>query len=119
MFKSYTNGAINCYHTSYWATSEQGGPRGTAHIRKNQGFHLVAMGRDFIAGGGPGPHRVRVLKIGGKIQVEANGKISVAWQDDGKAFGPVLKDGLIGLRQMSHTKQCSYTHFKVWEVKPK
>lgn len=118
-FQTYHSGAINCYHTSYWATTEQGEPRGTAHIRKNAGFHLVAMGKDFIAGQGPGPHRVRVLKVGGKIQVEADGKIEVQWEDDGAAFGPALKEGLIGLRQMAYTKECSYTHFKVWGVKSK
>jgi len=114
VFTNYTNGAIDSYHASYWATSEKGEARGTAHIRKNHDFHLVAMGKDFMAGQGAGPHRVRVLKIGGRIRVETNGKISVAWEDDGKTFGPVLKDGLIGLRQMSYSKECSYTHFKVW-----
>ena len=119
LFVKYTNGPLNSYHTSYWATSEEGRPRGTAHIRKNTGFHMVAMGKDFVAGQGPGPHRVRILKVGGKMQVEANGRISVAWEDDGKAFGPILKEGLIGLRQMAYSKECTYTHFKVWEVKPK
>ena len=117
-FKTYHSGAINCYHTSYWAVDPEGAARGTSHIRKNQGFHIVAMGRDFIAGQGSGPHRVRVLKLGNRITVEANGKIEVRWEDDGKTFGPVLKEGLIGLRQMSHTGECNYTHFKVWAVKP-
>jgi hypothetical protein len=116
-FKTYHSGAINCYHASYWAVDPAGEARGTAHLRKNQGFHLVAMGRDFIAGQGAGPHRVRILKLGHRITVEANGKIEVRWEDDGKTFGPVLKDGLIGLRQMSHTSECTYTHFRVWAVK--
>jgi len=117
LFVKYTNGPLNSYHTSYWATRETGEPRGTAHIRKNSGFHLVAMGKDFVAGQGAGPHRIRILKVGGKIQVEANGKMAVAWQDDGKTFGPVLAGGLIGLRQMAYSQECSYTHLKVWEVK--
>jgi len=116
-FKTYHSGAINCYHVSYWAVAASGEARGTAHIRKNNGFHLVAMGRDFIAGQGAGPHRVRILKLGNQITVEANGKIEVRWEDDGKTFGPVLKEGRIGLRQMAHTGDCRYTHFKVWAVK--
>ena len=36
----------------------------------------------------------------------------------GKTFGPILKEGLIGLRQMAYTGECGYTHFKVWAVKP-
>jgi len=116
-FKTYHSGAINCYHTSYWAVDPGGKARGTAHIRKNSGFSLVAMGRDFVAGQGAGPHRVRVLKLGNQITVEASGKIEIRWEDDGKTFGPVLKEGVIGLRQMSHTGECSYTHFKVWAAK--
>ena len=51
---------------------------------------------------------------GGRITVEVNGKIAVQWNDDGATFGPVLKSGLIGLRQMAQASECSYTHFKVW-----
>lgn len=29
-------------------------------------------------------------------------------------FGPVLKEGLIGLRQMAHTGECSYSYLMVW-----
>jgi len=115
-FRTYHSGAINCYHVSYWAVAATGEARGTSHIRKNHGFHLVSMGRDFIAGQGSGPHRIRVLKLGNQITVEANGKIEVRWEDDGKTFGPVWKEGRIGLRQMQHTGQCSYTHFKVSAV---
>ncbi len=116
VFKRYHTGSLNAYHTSYWATQGPGNPRGTAHIRKNHGFHLVAVGKDFIAGHGPGPHRVRILKINGRIQVEVNGKLAVQWKDDGRAFGPVLNEGFIGLRQMAHTRECSYQVFKVWEA---
>ncbi len=116
-FKTYHTGAIDCYHTSYWAVGAEGDARGTSHIRKNHGFHIVSMGRDYIAGTGPGPHRVRVLKIGPKLSVEADGKIEVQWLDDGKTFGPVLNDGRVGLRQMAHTNECRYTQFKVSAVK--
>lgn len=116
LFATYHSGAIHCYHTSYWAIDPQGDARGTSHIRKNRGFHLVAMGRDFIAGQGSGPHRVRILKVGSRITVEANGKIEVQWEDDGKTFGPVWKEGCVGLRQMAHTGECGYSYFKVWAV---
>ena len=119
LFKTYHSGAIDCYHVSYWATGPGGEERGTSHIRKNRGFHIVSMGRDFIANQGPGPHRVRLLKLGPEIIVEVGGKIAVRWKDDGTTFGPVLGDGLIGLRQMAHTGECRYTYFKVHAVKPK
>jgi type 1 glutamine amidotransferase len=117
-FKTYHSGEINNYHVSYWAITPTGEARGTANIRKNHGFHLVSMGNDLIAGQGAGPHRIRILKLGNQITVEANGKIEVRFEDDGKTFGPVWKEGRVGLRQMQHTGQCSYTHFKVWAAKP-
>jgi hypothetical protein len=119
VFNRYHSGELNCYHVSYWATDPNGEARGTAHIRKNHGFHLVSQGRDFITGTGPGPHLVRVLKLGSQISVEVDGKLSVRLTDDGQAFGPALRGGLLGLRQMVYSRGCSYTHFKVWGAKTK
>lgn len=125
-FKNYHSGEIDCYHASYWATQRDGTARGTAHLRKNHGFHLVAEGPDLIAGAGsdpagpgpagPVPHRVRLLKLGGGIAVEVNGRVSLRWSDDGAALGPALRDGLVGLRQMEHSGSCAYTHFRVWSA---
>lgn len=115
MFKNYHSRDLDCYHTSYWACGSTGEARGTAHIRKNQGFHLVAVGKDFIAGQGAGPHQVRILKLGSNITVEVDGKIAVQWQDDAE-FGPVLGAGRVGLRQMGHVDECRYSYFKVSKV---
>lgn len=117
LFKNYHSRDLDCYHTSYWACGSTGEARGTAHIRKNQGFHLVSVGKDFIAGQGAGPHQVRILKLGPKITVEVNGKIAVQWRDDAQ-FGPVLGGGRVGLRQMAHADECRYSHFKVSKVSP-
>jgi hypothetical protein len=117
VFKAYHSGQLNNYHVSYWAaTSENGRARGTAHLRKNRGFQLVAAGQDFITGRGNGPHLVRILKLEGHIEVEVDGKIAIRWQDDGLGLGPVLQDGYIGLRQMAHTRECAYQHFNVWKA---
>lgn len=119
IFPTYHSGGLDSYHVSYWATSATGAGRDTANIRKNHGFHLVSQGLDFITGSGPGPHRVRILKLGGRIEVEVNGRLSVSWTDDGQTHGPGLQGGRIGLRQMVHTHACSYPHFKVWSVTAK
>jgi len=120
VFKEYHSGRLNCYHISYWACSgAQGGtPRGNANLRKNAGFFLPACGVDLIAGHGPGPHTVRILKDGPRIRLETNGRLALVFDDDGKTYGPVWKDGLIGLRQMAHTEDCSYSSFKVWKLEP-
>jgi hypothetical protein len=118
VFVNYTNRAIDCYHTSYSATHPDGAPRRTANLRKNSGFHLLASGDDHVAGRA-GPHRVRLLKFGGAIRLETNGELSLRFADDGTTYGPILRDGLIGLRQMAYTGEASYTQLRIWQVKPK
>lgn len=118
-FPNYHSSSLRCYHISYWATAPDGvGFRGTSNLRKNPGHRLVAIGDDHIAGAGAGPHKVRLCKIGGKIQLETNGKLSVVWEDDGKTLGAVLGGGYIALRQMRHTRSASYTHFKLFAITP-
>jgi hypothetical protein len=116
VFKAYHTGTLDAYHASYWAVDAGGVARGTSHVRKNHGFNLVALGQDFLADAGPGPHTVRVLKVGSLIEIETNGRIAVRFNDDGLTFGPALGAGAIGLRQMSHTGVCAYTRFRVWRV---
>jgi len=120
-FGTYHTGSLNGYHCSYWATNPADGGilRRTTNLRKNCGFAMPAAGIDRIGGACPGPHQVRLLKVGGKIRVETRGKLALAFDDDGKTYGPVWKDGYIGLRQMGHSQQVSYTHFKVWKVEPR
>jgi len=117
-FKTYTRGEIKAFHCSYWATV-QGILRRTTNLRKNPDFHMPAVGIDRIGGEGPGPHTVRLLKVGNRIQVETRGRVALDFTDDGATYGPLLKDGCIGLRQMRHSRQVWYTHFKVWKVEPR
>jgi len=117
-FRTYTHGKIKAFHCSYWAT-HMGLLRRTTNLRKNPGFYMPAVGIDRIGGEGPGPHLVRVLKVGNRVQVETRGRIVLEFTDDGKTYGPLLTDGYIGLRQMAHSRQVCYTHFKVWKVEPR
>lgn len=117
-FGEYIRGELQCYHCSYWATV-RGILRRTANLRKNPGFAMPAVGIDRIGGTGPGPHRVRLLKVGGRIQLETEGRLALVFEDDGNTHGPKFGDGYIGLRQMAHSRRVSYTHFKVWKVEPR
>ncbi|MEN8140618.1 MAG: DUF1961 family protein [Thermodesulfobacteriota bacterium] len=115
-FKQYTSGDINNYHVSYWA----GGTRGTANIRKNTGFHLVATGKDLVLPAPSGAFQtVRIYKKGGNIRLTVDDILSVAYDDNGKDFGPILNNsGWIGLRQMAHTVSCEYGHLRVYPLIP-
>lgn len=112
IFRRYIRGGLDNYHVSYWAVNET--PRMTTHLRKNHGFDLVAVGKDNIWGHGPGPHRVRLLKIAGTIQLEVRGEVVLNWADKGE----FLRDGHIGLRTMSRTGEVTYSNFKIWKVIP-
>jgi hypothetical protein len=116
LFKQYHSSDLNGYHISYWAAG-----RGTAHIRKNAGFRLVAEGEDLITDGPEHAFQtVRIYKRGGQIRCTVDDLVSIAFDDDGQTFGPVwTHSGWIGLRQMAHTVRCEYGHLKVWRLLPK
>lgn len=115
IYKQYHGGDLNCYHISYWAAG-----RGTANLRKSNGFHLVAEGQDLICDAPKDAFQtVRVYKRGGAIRLTVDETIALAWNDDGKIKGPVHdQSGWFGLRQMGHTHRCEYGHVKVYRLKP-
>ncbi|MCX7049459.1 MAG: DUF1961 family protein [Candidatus Sumerlaeota bacterium] len=115
LFAQYHSGDLNCYHISYWAAG-----RGTANVRKNAGFHLVATGNDLVTSAPAEAFQtIRLYKRGGVIRLMVDDIVSVAFDDDGKTYGPVwTHSGWIGLRQMAHTVRCEYGYLKVFPCKP-
>jgi hypothetical protein len=114
-YKQYHSGDLQCYHISYWAAG-----RGTANLRKSKGFHLVAEGKDLIAGAPQDAFQtVRVYKRGGAIRLTVDDVVALAWNDDGKINGHVYdRSGWFGLRQMGHTHRCDYGHLKIYPLRP-
>lgn len=114
-FAEYHSGDLHNYHISYWA-----GDRGTANVRKNAGFQLVATGRDLVAGAPSESFQtIRLYKRAGFIRLLVDDVIAVAFDDDGKTHGPVwTHSGWIGLRQMAHTVRCEYSDLRIWGLKP-
>lgn len=114
-FKQYHSGELNGYHVSYWA-----GERGTANIRKNKGFTLVATGPDLVVQAPAESFQtIRLHKRGGHIRLMVDDIVSVAFDDDGKAHGPVwTHTGWLGLRQMAHAIRCDYDDLKIYSCKP-
>jgi hypothetical protein len=113
-FPQYHSSDLNGYHISYWA-----GARGTANVRKNSGFKLVATGPDRVVDGAPDAFQVvRIYKVGGTIRLTVDDVIAVAFDDDGQTHGPVWNHrGWIGLRQMGHTVRCEYDSLSVYPIK--
>jgi hypothetical protein len=117
-FVHYIRGAITSYHVSYFANVEnyQMG-RVDSNLRKNNKFYRVGGGPVAIPPGTRGWQQLRLIKDGSRIQLFANGKISVDWTDDDPVrYGPRHTGGKIGLRQMTQTIG-AYRNFRVWELK--
>jgi hypothetical protein len=115
LFRQYHSGDLNNYHVSYWA-----GDRGTANVRKNKGFTLVATGPDLVVTAPEGSFQtIRLYKRGGAIRLMVDDIISVAFDDEGKTWGPIWSHpGWIALRQMAHTIRCEYDDVSVFPCKP-
>jgi hypothetical protein len=116
LFSDYINGAINCYHISYFANTPFNPGRVTCNMRKNHGFYLVSNGPAIIKGGDHSVHKLALMKKGGRIVLSIDGLKAIEFKDHGKKYGPRLEDGKIGLRQMSPTV-AEYRNFKVYSLK--
>ena len=96
-----------------YAIGKDGVPRGKTRLRKNPGANIMAEGASPIDGIAPGPHRIRVAKIGARILLEVDGELAFDWTDPGKDGIAPYGRGQIGLRQMQHTVEGSYGYFRV------
>ncbi|MDH7568064.1 MAG: DUF1961 family protein [Armatimonadota bacterium] len=113
IFARYHSGDINCYHTSYFA-----GSRGSANLRKNAGFHLVASGPDLVAQGGPEKwHSLSLTRFGPLISLVVDDVECFRWTDDGKTYGPLLGGGKIGLRQQNDLLYGDYRNLRVYGLR--
>jgi len=117
IFKQYTQGAINCYHISYFANTPSAPGRITSNMRKNSGFHVVANGPPGIEPGSKSVHAVRLIKDAAHVQLQVDGKVIIDFEDDGRRYGPVLHGGKIGFRQMEWTL-ARYRDFRVHGLAP-
>ena len=118
-FGNYTSGEIDCYHTSYTATDEQGVPRGSTHLKKDgKGVEKSKLGGGSapIDGKTDKAYRIRLAKLKNRIILEMDGKISFDIIDDASEENSSYASGQIGFRQMRHCLECSYGGLKVSRV---
>lgn len=117
-YPTYHSGSLQNYSVSYWSRNkEANGQLKDEHlsnrIRKNPGKQIVAMGQSLTDRSADTNYRIRILKIGGHLEVEVQGRVVVKWTDPGQPYGA----GRIGLRSMEGISQVSYDNFRVWEVR--
>jgi len=116
IFRQYNQGAISCYHISYYASTPSSPGRITSNMRKNSGFYLVANGPPGIEPGSDAVHAMRLIKDAAHIQLQVDGKVVIDFTDDGQRYGPVLGGGKIGFRQMQWTSAL-YRNLRVYELR--
>ncbi len=111
-YDQYHHGDINAFHASYFRRGNPGTFQ-LCNLRKSYGFHMVAQGADPI----PSiyydpPYFIEVIKRGSEVQFSINGLVIWYFFDDGASFGPPLKGGKIGFRQMAPLI-ADYAHLKI------
>ena len=117
VYKRYNRG-LSGYSVSYWSRNKKKSAiksreRYTNRIRTNPRFKIIATNDSQTDKCSDCDYNVRILKIGGTITVEINGKVVNHVIDTERPH----KGGYIGLRSMSGIDKVSYDDFKVWSVK--
>ena len=77
-------------------------------------MNLIASGHSETNGANNKDFKIRMLKIGGHIEFEVDGKVVVE-HDDPDPLGA----GHIGLRCMEGVTKVTYDDFRVWAVEAK
>lgn len=118
-YRQYHTGDINAFHIAYFRRRY---PEERAfhicNLRKSYGAHLVSQGADPIPDShdAENPYRMSLIKDNGKIAFYINELPVLKWEDDGKTYGPLLKQGRIGFRQMSPLI-AEYSNLRVYSLK--
>jgi len=113
-YQAYHSGEVANYTDSYWSRNNEAESLSN-RLRKNPGFKQVAEGPSMTTGSTDVAHRIRILKIGRRIEAEVNGKRVIKWDDPERPHGA----GRIGLRSMEGVTMVAYDNFKVWQVTAK
>lgn len=118
-YPQYHSGDINCYHISYFRHKhpEERAFR-TCNLRKSAGFHFITQGGDPLppVSDAIEDYHMSISNYEGKIIFTINDLEIFSYEDDGKAFGPVLEEGFIGFRQMAPMK-ARYRNLEVYTLK--
>ncbi|HVM60282.1 MAG TPA: DUF1961 family protein [Verrucomicrobiae bacterium] len=110
-YQTYHSGALANYSDAYWSrnTADESASN---RLRKNPGFQQLAAGESLTTGPADVTRHIRLLKVGGHIEVEVDGKVVLQYDDAEHPLGA----GRIGLRSMAGVTRVAYSHFKVWNV---
>jgi hypothetical protein len=118
-FQQYVNGDIDNYFVIYF--SNRALIRTTNYSRaglfKSTGEAVLSQGSSGVLPGEKTWHSLRMIKDGGHLQLQVDGRVVLDGTDSGTdRWGPVLGRGYLGFRQMART-MAAYRHLRVWELR--
>ncbi len=114
----YHHGDINAFHVSYFRRKEPDERAlHTCNLRKSYGFHLVSQGGDPIPDADEcnQMYKLAVEKKGNVVRFLVEEVEVFRFEDDGETYGPLLKGGKIGFRQLAPMIG-DYADLKVYEL---
>lgn len=117
-YPQYHHGDINAFHISYFRRKEKDERQfHTCNLRKSYGFYLVAQGADPIPDADEAKefYHLTVTKTGRRLSFSVNDLKVFEFEDDGTTYGPLLKGGKIGFRQLAPLV-AEYANLKVFEL---
>ncbi len=117
-YPQYHHGDINAFHISYFRRKEKDERQfHTCNLRKSYGFYLVAQGADPIPDADEAKefYHLTVVKTGRRLSFSVNDLKVFEFEDDGTTYGPLLKGGKIGFRQLAPLV-AEYANLKVLEL---
>ena len=114
----YHHGDINAFHVSYFRRKEPDERAfHTCNLRKSYGFHLVTQGADPIPDASEDAqwYSLKLEKDKNFVRFYVNDLKVFEFEDDGKTYGPLLKGGCIGFRQLAPMIG-EYRNLKVYKI---
>lgn len=117
-YHQYYDGDINTFHVSYFRRKEPDERIfHTCNLRKSKGFHLVCQGADPIPDSDDIKdfYRITLKKQANHVQFFINELPIFSFEDDGHTYGPLLKEGKIGFRQLAPLT-ADYRNLKIYSL---
>lgn len=117
-YVQYHHGDIDAFHVSYFRRKEPDERAlHTCNLRKSYGFYLVSQGGDPIpdADDCAQMYKIALEKKGSLVRFLVEEVEVFRFEDDGETYGPLLKGGKIGFRQLA-PMIAEYSDLKVFEL---
>lgn len=117
-YQQYHHGDINTFHLAYFRRRyDTERAFHICNLRKSYGATIVSQGADPIPSVSDilYPMEMKINKTAQKIEFHINDLLVLSFNDDGKTFGPFLRDGYIGFRQMAPLV-AEYSDLKIFRL---